>query len=221
MAWCSDIDWNATGSWMQAWAGFANAVVVGGAAWFGSKRLNDWLRERQVERKMAVGERLLTIAYKALDAFKGIRSPGSSGGETSAAQEKLQSGSSYNEASDREKRRMESAQIIIDRIFANKRLWDDYWENLPLCRAYYGNDIEESFRIIWQKRASVYSAAITYGSLRDGGDRATEVGFEEVFWEYLAQARNKPDPVNVDLDTMVQRLEAEILPLLGSSTSNV
>ena len=123
MFWPYPIDWSATGSWMQAWAGIAGAGAVFYAAHRGAASFEQWLKQRQTERKIAAAERIMTFVYKAKRTFEAIRNAGSFGYESDAAEKRLKE--SYPDFEHEEagkKQRMVAAQIVYDRLNAAKEV---------------------------------------------------------------------------------------------------
>jgi hypothetical protein len=69
------IDWVATSTWMQAWAGFTQAGAVVFVAYKGADAFNAWRRQKIEERRIDAAERILTLAYRVRRALSSIRSP--------------------------------------------------------------------------------------------------------------------------------------------------
>lgn len=109
-------DWAATGSCLQAIAGFASAAAIIYAARKGLNTFAQWRRQRQADRQIAVAERVLTLVYRAKDAFRAIRSPAVFSGELSQAEESLEQTIPGTEDPSRRLRQNCATQGFVERI---------------------------------------------------------------------------------------------------------
>ena len=218
------VDWASTGAWMQAWAGFAGALAVLWVASKGSEAFRIWLHQKQTERRIEYGEKILSLIYKSSDVFKSIRSPGSFGSEIADVEEKLRSSyEGYEELPEGKRRRLQISQTVISRIFSQKEFWAEFWELTPMARVYFGKNFEEQFRTIWKQRAKIYSAASAYSQLDDERGRQEKDPyleeknkFEAIFWEGWANAIEREDMVEIELGKLLLESEKIILPILIS-----
>lgn len=203
---------------MQAFAGFAAAAAVVYAAHRGSSSFDQWLRQKQTERKIAAGERILTIAYKAKDAFPAIRSPLHSAYELAAAEEKLKTHPEYAQKTKEHQGRLQAAQVIFDRMNSHSTVWQETFECLPVARAFYGPQMEEQLLAILRTRRSLEVSAQMYPS---HGERSDEFSgkLSRDLWAGLSQADDKPDEIANKIGAAVEYCETHILPVITNDPS--
>lgn len=210
--WWANIDWEASGLWMQAWAGLAGAVAVVTAAKIGAARFGDWLKEKQTERQMNAAERALDVAYRVRGAFESIRNPGyDPGGEGGAALAKLHSNiPDFDGLEDDRQARLTWAQVILSRISGANAEWTALFEAMPLAKAYFPAGVEQALRDLWKQRAVVWVAAQQYGSTALPPDVREKL--ETKMWGVGAE----DDEVVAAVEDAVKRLETVLLPILRS-----
>lgn len=205
--WFYPIDWAATGTWMQAWAGFAGAAAVVAVAKIGA---STFLKERQLERKIAAADRLMTFVYKVKRAFPGIRNNGVFWAESAAAKERLKaSQTDYDSWAEEKKQRYEIAQIILDRLQANKALWAELFECLPYARAYFGPECEQHVDRVWQIYNMILSRANMFAKITADNPKSDE--YEDVILE-----ASENDEINTKLGEVVIYFETHVLPTIAS-----
>jgi hypothetical protein len=205
-------DWIATGAMLQGIAGVFGACSVLGAAWVGSNTFKQWLRQKQTERKIAVGEELLTILYTAADAFRHIRLAGALGYETNAARQKLTADiPAFGDMPEEVRMRMESAQVILSRLDSYNELWKRYFTALPTVRAFFGREAEADLRHIWKYRVTVLNAAQSYARARSNisPDRSEKI--ESAMWQ---DGSDSEDAIMAELSQITTRLEDLVLPII-------
>jgi hypothetical protein len=208
------IDWAATGAWMQAWAGFANAAVIAFAAYKGAQTFQSWLKQRQTERRIAVAERILTFAYRAKDTFRSMRSPAIFGGEVTRAKEMLKDEDEYQNKPEGERKLMETAQVMLSRVGKESALWHELFECLPLARAFFGDEVEGGLRSIWAQHSKIWASIHTYTD----ADRDFRRNCEADFWAYAGDLRPQGDVVGKAVDAAVADIERVLLPVITSET---
>lgn len=210
-----EIDWDATGSWMQAWAGFANAAVILWAAYFGSTKFKDWLLQRQTERKIEAAERLLSIVYRAPDVFTSIRSPMSSGGEVEAVTATLvASYSGFEGLEGGKKSRLKTAQTALSRMAHHADFWDEVSNSLPTARTYFGQEMEAQLRKILQQRQNIWASTQVYPDVTYASDKKLYYQCESDFWWGVGKANGAVDRIGDALKEVVAASEELLLPLL-------
>jgi hypothetical protein len=206
--WFYPIDWEVTGTWMQAWAGFAGAGAVVWATYFG---LSTFAKQRQIERRIAAAERIMTFTYKAKRAFPSIRNAGSFGYEHEAAKEKLRASfQGFDALPDWKQKRLSIGQVTLDRLGAAKDLWAELFECLPLARAFFGSSCEEKVHAVWELRARVSTSAQTYGTLDPSGNEKLNSRCEADIWEGWADEDSQS--VTKGLAEVVTYMESSVLP---------
>ncbi|MEZ5971821.1 MAG: hypothetical protein R3C31_08465 [Hyphomonadaceae bacterium] len=219
--WFYPIDWATTGAWMQAYAGFAGASAVVYAAARGGSSFDSWLRQKIRERKMAIGERVLTAVYKAKDAFPAIRSALHFGQELAAAEKKLEETyENYNLETNGKKQKLKTAQVIFDRMSSYTDTWKELYECLPIARAMFGAPLEEAIRDILKQRHHLSVSAQMYPDTDPHSDKDFYQSINADIWEGTAQAYKKPDNITTGVASAVERAEAIVLPALSESTAD-
>jgi hypothetical protein len=214
------IDWAATGSWMQAWAGFANAAVIGWAAVKGSSTLKTWLAQRQLDRKLSAAERLLPYAYRAREAFHSIRNPMSGAGEVAEVQRSLATQyEDYDNMEGGRRQRLQTSQTAVARIAHHAELWSELSDLLPLARMYFGDQAENKFRDIWRQRQKLWASAMVYPDIDRRQNKELVERCEADFWEGYGAHNGAGDLISAALDEIVAYAEAQLRPLLSSETN--
>jgi len=210
--WFYPIDWAATGTWMQAWAGFAGAAAVFYAAHKGAASFEEWLRQRQTERKIAAAERIMTFIYKARRAFQSIRNPGSLGYENDAAEAKLKDTvKDFAELDGGKRSRMITAQVVYDRLNAAKDIWAELFECLPIARAFFGEGCERHVHALWEARAQISTSAQMYAGYDPVDGKRDR--YENAFWEILDEG--EPGSVSALIKDSVAYMERNVLPSIS------
>lgn len=200
---------------MQAWAGFAGAGAVIWATYRGGDTFERWLKQSQTERKIAAGEKILTAVYKAKEAFPHIRSALHEAHELSAAEAKLkQNYAGYDTEGASKKQRLQTAQVVWNRLASYSEIWRELYECLPVARTYFGEEVEYAIRKIFKLRRRIEVKAEMYPDLTDTSDPF----FNEAkcdLWEGWAKALKKKDEISTALRAVVERVEKVILPVLS------
>src|SRR4051812_45363639 len=123
---CSTIDWSATGSWMQAWASFAQAIAVLIAAGIASRSFNSWRKQKVEERRITNAEQIGALTYRLRRAFALIRRGGFTPQELEVAATKLiDSGLNLATYSKAKRDRVIRSQVALDRLDLFAAEWDD------------------------------------------------------------------------------------------------
>jgi hypothetical protein len=129
-----EIDWVAAGSWAQALAGPAGAGAVVGAVLVGRSSFGDWLKQRRTERRLEVGERILTFAHKAKAAFLVLRSPGMTDLELQQAEREI----AEVEHLQSQRSDLLSSLITLGRMRQYENLWKELYECQTLAQIFFG-----------------------------------------------------------------------------------
>jgi hypothetical protein len=199
---------------MQAWAGFAGAAAIVIAAWIGSRTFETWLLQRQTERQLEAGERILTVIYRAQDIFRTIRSPAQWPNEIDEATETLRKNApSFDGEDTPKKHRLQLSQIMMNRIAAQNDYWKEFWELVPVSRVHFGEEFEKSFRIIWAMRARITSSAMTYYNIQPERSIDLYRQCESDFWDGVGHASGK-DEIAAALEGLAATANQVILPKL-------
>ncbi len=174
---------------MQAWAGFAQAIAVGVAALIGGSSFRNWLKQNRTERKLIVGERILTFTLKARDAFTAIRNPAQFVFERDRAERAVADAQTLGVYSDGVKQNIIQCQIILDRITDQNEIWKELFECRALARIFFGSRMEEAVFVFWKQRNIVRTAAMMYPTTKEQNLRAK---FERDFWAEVGDVPGGP-----------------------------
>ncbi len=209
--WPYPIDWATTGVWMQAWSGFAAAIAVVWAAKFG---VSAFLTQRQIERKVAAAERIMTFVYKAKRGIAAIRNAGSFSYENDAAEKALREADPNFTNLDKGKRsRMITGQVIYSRVNDAKEVWAELFECLPVARAFFGKECENKIHALWEVRAQIRTSAHMYGTVDPNRNQPNSEKYEADMWE--AADDGGVGGVNAKLVAVIEYMETNVLPLIG------
>jgi len=210
------IDWDATGSWMQAWAGFAQAGVVAYVAYKGADAVKDWRRQRITERKLDLAESVLDVMYRVRRALEGIRHPVMLAGSLQRAEDKLQAQDPTWLANLRDPQRRQTvyAQAIYDRVNSFQSEWDDLWAIMPKARAFLGRSVEGYLKELWAQRATVMSAAeAKIGDLSD--DPEFRAQLDRQIWSGFGVHRGGRNEVDDAIAAACENIEAALQPMIS------
>jgi len=214
LAICSTtIDWDATGSMLQGWGALGACATVVIAAMLGRAGVKDWRRQKQEERRMDVGEKLLVAAYKARDAIDGIRANFAPAAELSQAEEALKTSGFDSSLMDRDERgRVIHAQAIMTRINARKDVFTDLYAVMPSTKAFFGREIEAQLEAFLAARNSIHVSAEMYAE-GHGGDEELGKSIRADLWtghgKYAAI-----DPIANKVNAAIKAVEDVVLPIL-------
>jgi hypothetical protein len=210
------IDWSATGAWMQAWAGFAQAFAIVAAAILATNTFRSWRQQKLEERKIDAAEKILTLAYRLRDAFSAIRSPLRSAAATDEATFNLINSGIDLESipSDRRLKIVES-QVVLDRINSNSELWRDFTATLPLGTALLGNDVDKILRELWRQKTAVQVAAQHYPD-DDGNDQQFSNDISITIWERRQKDASEEDKISKTVNLCISELEDVLIPIIRS-----
>jgi hypothetical protein len=209
-----NIDWSATGSWMQAWAGFAQAGAVFIAAAIATNTYKSWRKQKLEERRIEAAERVLTLAYRVKDAFTVIRSPVRSSAATDEAIFNLiNSGLNLEEISKEKREKIVESQVILDRINRYVDLWQEFSATLPVGSALLGEETDAALRNLWRQKTVICVAAEQYPD-DDGLDPKFSSEISYAIWESKKPETRPNDKVAAQISDSVQRLEDLLLPVI-------
>jgi hypothetical protein len=202
---------------MQAWAGFAGVGAVLWAAHVGRTTFDDWQRQKRAERRMEAAERLLTLVYRAQRTFAGVRNPGAFWAERKAAEERLlEQQTNFRDMDEEEQERYTTSQVILDRLRANKELWSELFQCLPLAKAFFGAACEQKLDMLWQLHARLLLAANEYAKLDPAGNQALS---DRYFYD-LVGSFGADDAFDKELLGIVLFLEEMLLPQIVEATTS-
>jgi hypothetical protein len=201
---------------MQAWATIAGAAAV---VWVAQASFTQWLQQRQTERKIAAGERVLMLVYRLKMEFPAIRSPALFSYESRRAEKELeQSYEGFDRVGEGQKQRLRWAQAITHRLYDRREHFEELVECLPLARAFFGEELEKAIEGLWRARGYINASVQGYGDISDFDARESRDFLhhcENDFWEHIAIAREADDRVAVLISTAVDTSEHLILPMIA------
>lgn len=213
MFWPYPIDWTATGMWMQAWAGFAGAGAVVFATIKGTGSFRNWLRQKSFERRIEEGQNVLTVLYRARNAFADIRSGFSI--STPATEAKLRElRSDYDSLSVAQRHRLAVSRFILEKINSYRDLWTDYARCLPVAQAVFGAEMSEHLSEIQRAHAAVWTYAEEYGDPNSEPDRELDQDCQLYMYEGTSRRKKVTDPVKSKIEAAIMYAESVILPIL-------
>jgi hypothetical protein len=200
---------------MQAWAGFAGAAAVVFAALKGTASFEEWLRQRQMERRLDAGDKTLRAIYQIKDAFVAIRNPMLPSGELGLAESKLrESLKGFDALTSDEQSRYRIGQVGLERILRYGGLWQDLSDCLPLARTCFGSELDEKLRDILKARYRVFTSAQLYSKIDRTQSAALVENIEATIW--WVDGQDEPNPIALQLESAISFAEAGILPFLSA-----
>jgi len=208
------IDWAATGTWMQAWAGFTQAGAVAFVGWKGANVFKTWRRQKIEERKMDAAERILTLTYRLRRAFTVIRSPMMWAGALDAAEKRLrEAGVTLDSLPELKRKNMIYHQAMLDRINSFEAEWAEIGAVTPIAAALFGKVVEEQLELLWRQRGAVAVASESYADDR-GQDNEFTAQLRADMWEGMGKHNGAGDRITEIIDGVVTKVEAALLPVL-------
>jgi len=112
------VSWAVTVDW-QAWAMFAQAAAIFGAAWLARDTFQTWRAQQAFIRKREIAEAALTAFHEGTKAISEIRDGRTDELELSAAKSKVPEG-----VSDQKSQHMQHALVTLDRIKTRRATFD-------------------------------------------------------------------------------------------------
>lgn len=208
------VDWAAAGSWAQAAAGFAGVGAVIWAANKGAQSFENWLLQKQTERKLDVADRLLGVVYRLERVFPSVRSPAVLAWESEQAEQKLkQDFPDFDQYTKAEQQRFRTAQVVLLRLSGHKSDWDNLEDVTPSAKAYFGEDMKQALEKFRQALTRIQVSAQMYPKAE--GDLSSKM--EADFWSHWGEVAHGKDEVGDLVKTGVTDSELILLPVLRSS----
>jgi hypothetical protein len=217
------IDWAATGNMLSGIGTVAGSGAVLYAAYVGRQTFKGWKRQKIEERKIAVAEQILTLAYRLKRAFSGIRSPGMAGHESRACETKLREDGVIDEATPPGVvSLLITAQGTLTRTTHFKPQFDALLDIMPVAKAIFGDDMETWLNVFWTQRSLVMVAAQSLA--RQGPNQVfrdqehidqvlrRRERDEERIWE--GGGEDEVDHVANALSASIASMEAVLLPII-------
>jgi hypothetical protein len=210
-----NVDWSATGAWMQAWAGFAQAAAVLFAAYMASNTFKSWRKQKIEERRIAIAEKVLSLSYSMKIAFSIIRSPMKSPPAVEDATINLLSAGVFIDDIDSNiKEKIIESQIILDRINSFTHLWNQIPEVIPIAAALLDQRVEKFLTEIWSKKISIEVAAEQYPNTSENDHLYTALVC--TMWENRKRLPDNQDKLSMDISNSIISLEKLLFPVIRS-----
>jgi hypothetical protein len=212
-----EIDWAASGTWMQAWAGFAQAAAIAFAAVKAADVFHAWRRQKLEERRIHHAEEILKLFNKIYDGFPYFRNAMHLPHEIKQASDHLKDVvENYELRSRSELSRMETAQVILNRISRFNTEWDKLNDILPAASAFFGDECKVCLDQLWRNRNMVSINAENYAR-GTGNDDEFRMRVERSIWMMHQDRGREDDPIEAPLLEAKTNLEAILLPVIRQS----
>ncbi|TCQ04494.1 hypothetical protein [Sphingomonas sp. PP-CC-3A-396] len=214
------IDWAATGNWMQAWAGFAQAGAIVFVAYKGSDAFNIWRKQAIAGRRLDTAEHILDVVYRVRRSLKHVREGYMGNAELIRAEThlKLEQSDWFDELNGQARQRAISGQVALNRLADDQREWDELWAVMPKARSFFGSSLEVQLQNLWRQRGTVAAAAqvrAAYSILEE--DVAAKLG--RALWTGYGTAGGAKNEVDEDTAEACHEIERVLRPLLFDGNS--
>ena len=132
---------------MAEWIETIAIVLASGTAVWG---ITQWRRQMIAERKMELGEKVLSAFYEAKDVIRAARSPMSVGGEGRGWRNADEQGDNRPELS-----RVDAYFAPAERLYKEKEFFAKFRALQYRFRAVFGVEAQKNFEAIWDARHTV------------------------------------------------------------------
>jgi hypothetical protein len=220
------MDWVATGSMLTGLGAVVGAGAIIHATRKGADIFAQWQLGKDEDRRIALAEQSLALAYRLRRAIEAIRSPAIPGAERSEIHRQLRDAGAIDDRTpDYASGYLASAHATTSRAAAHKPLWDDLLGALPAIKAMFGDEIDVAVEEFWTQRDGILAAAERYARLaRQSDSRAGGYDQEELFrlqreleaTLWLSRERREADAVADAIDGAIAALERGLLPIIRS-----
>lgn len=205
MAVVCSIDWSATGDMLSGIGTIVGAFAVIFVAQKGSDTFKAWKVQKSAERRMSIAEDVLTWTYEFEQVISSIRSPAVWGYESEKALEKLIKDDPGVEGHP-DSHLIKQSQVTLSRIAEHQDKWDKLFSLMPASKAYFGNDVFDYLKELWQIVVKVRAAALSY---RGNSEHLRKM--EARLWEGFED----PDQLKTETEAVIQKISNRLLPEIG------
>ncbi len=199
---CSNaIDWTSAGSMLQGvgtWAG------VGAVVWGAFLGARTWKEQKAAERRLQMAEQILTATHKGRRALSYIRSIMIWGHELSEAEKKLQSDDSWDHQTENRKKRLITAQALLNRINRTRDEMTALDDCLPMARALFSGELEKA---IERLRHQFWIVQVDIESYVDD-DGEVDPEFTKKIRRGMYDVKARQDETNEVSDTIAEAVRA-------------
>ena len=195
-----------------------SAVAVAAAAVFGTRALDQNLRQKRSEKQMEVAESILATAYKMQESLDRIRNPMSTAAELDRSEKELSTGAGFAGLTKQQQDSFVQANVFFQRIRDEREAFDEAFEVLPYALTYFGPEMKEQLLTIIRNRqaVSVYAQAFA----RDRGvDKTLDKTISETLWKGYGDVSSDGDKIARTTTEAIEALEAKLLPLVRPNVS--
>jgi len=205
------IDWAATGTMLQGIGAIIGALAVIVAAAIGNKTLRAWRRQQLVQKHMELAERILTLAIRAKQEIKFVRSPLKTAAELARAAQNLEANGFHKASYSAKWHQLCVAQTTIDRIEMYKTTWADLQEIKPVAFIYFGSKTVDSIDVIINSVLLIQIDAQAYAE-----DNFLDPNFTKKLRETMSFSRSagNHDELGDKVDKAVEAIREQLHPLL-------
>ena len=209
------IDWAATGQMLSGVGTIGSAFAILLAGLLGRQAAANFRRQKQAEREIEHAEKALAAAYKIESALSTIRSPLTTGSESSESSAELDEFEWFKMLSDNEKSKKTQSNVFYRRIRYFQDDFDSAIAVLPFVKAYFGNEADRALRDLIHCRHTIRVYADAYARDRMH-DHDYSLKIESFIWEG-AEVEDGMDPIGKRVRLDLKALEAVLLPVIRSS----
>lgn len=211
------IDWAATGTMIQGIGTLIGAIAVIIAAAIGGGTLRSWRRQQMLQRHMDLADRIFTAAVKAKQEINSVRSPWKDGSELHEAGKTLEAnGLAKSSFSDAEWRRMESAQVSLDRINRCHSTWSDLEALKHSAYVHFGAEISEKIETILHQVHIIRVDALAYAEGFGDNQEFRKKLMNSLSW---GRPTGEIDEMGKTIDDAVNGIEERFKPLLRDAAN--
>jgi hypothetical protein len=201
------IDWAATGQMLAGIGSFIAAGAVLYAAQSGKDALKNFKNQKLAERKIEHAEKILATSYAFRDVILGARHRYIPVFESNSL------GVSQNSTVLGE---VSFKELVYKRLARENQAFDDEYRQLPYAKVHFGESVSNDITLIIQQRTmllaslDIWTACLAVGAEVDASTWSTIFGASD----------DHNDPIKIELDNAVSRLEAVLLPHLNEEGSS-
>jgi hypothetical protein len=212
------IDWNATGTMMQAWAGFAQAAAIAFAAWKAADTFRAWRKQKIEGRRIEEAERILTLAYRIQYAISEIRNRLLHVFEFERAETRLRERyADLDSLTENHKKSLITSQVVYDRIDIHAKEFYNLTQTKPIASALFGKDIGSHLNSLFRIQLSIQLAAHRYAT--EDCDESTAVKSTKFgLWE---REGREDDKIWHEVEELVKRLNDRLLIVVRGEDQKV
>ena len=199
-----------TGTW-------AGALVV----LFGAVRgIQNYLKQKQVDREFGAAEQILTAAYRSRDALEGIRPRIVEGSELAKAEDDLrEANEDFDSFSKGEQQQYIQRRVLYRRAEFFKDDFTALFAAMPLAKIFFGEAAEANLKELARARQRLFSA-VDILPFVTRGDSPEDIELARDLRRTIYGSKDtngNPDEVTKMIEASVKSLEDKLIPRLRKS----